>query len=86
MDDLNLDDVVASSRKFIKKRSNGLLLSDEDIDILNLYNIDYLKYKSLSELIFEITRIINDFDGDIVPLEELNIKLGEYNYYHYTNK
>ena len=86
MDDLNLDDAVASSRKFIKKRSNGLLLSDEDIDILNLYNIDYLKYKSLSELIFEITRIINDFDGDIVPLEELNIKLGEYNYYHYTNK
>lgn len=84
--DIELENVVAKEESFLKRRSNGLMLSDEDIQILETYNINYLKYHTLEELIFEITQILNEYSGDIVPLEELNIKLGEYNYYHYTNK
>lgn len=85
-ENINIDDVIASDEKFLKKRKNGLLLSDEDIKILELYNIDYLKFQSLESLIFEISQVLDEYSGDITVLEELNIKLGEYNYYHYTNK
>lgn len=85
-ENINIDDVIASDEKFLKKRKNGLLLSDEDIKILELYDIDYLKFQSLESLIFEISQVLDEYSGDITALEELNIKLGEYNYYHYTNK
>ena len=84
--DMNLDDLIANESKFLKKRTNGLLLSDEDISILEEYEIDYLKFNNLSELIFEITKILNENPGEAFLLEELSIKLGEYNYYNYTNK
>lgn len=83
---LNLDDLIANESKFLKKRTNGLLLSDEDIRILEEYEIEYLKFNNLGELIFEITKVLNENPGDAFLLEELNIKLGEYNYYNYTNK
>lgn len=83
---LNLDDLIANESKFLKKRTNGLLLSDEDISILEEYEIDYLKFNDLEELIFEITKVLNENPGESFLLEELSIKLGEYNYYNYTNK
>lgn len=83
---IDIDDVMSSDKKFLKKRKNGLLLSDEDVKVLELYNIDYLKFQSLESLIFEISQVLDEYSGDITLLEELNIKLGEYNYYHYTNK
>ena len=76
----------ASESSFMKRRENGLMLSDDDIKLLEQYNIDYLKYNTLSELIFEITKVLNESTSEDSLLEELNIKLGEYNYYNYTNK
>lgn len=83
---LDFDDLVASESKFLKRRSNGLLLSDEDIQILEEYKINYLNFNNLEELIFEITKVLNENPSDAFLLEELSIKLGEYNYYNYTNK
>ena len=46
--------------------------------------INYLEYSSLEALIFAISEALDEEENQ--ELEELNIKLGEYNYYNYTNK
>ena len=81
---LNDDEIMGSEKTFLKRRENGLMLSDNDIAILKRNGINYQEYHNLSELIFAITSILEEEEID--DLQELNIKLGEYNYYNYTNK
>ena len=84
--EFNVDDLVNEQKNvFLKKRSNGLLLSDEDIDILKRNGLNYLDYSNIKSLLFAIEEILNE-DSDLVDLEELSLRLGEYNYYNYTNK
>lgn len=84
--EFNIDDLVNEQKNvFLKKRSNGLLLSDEDIDILKRNGLNYLDYSNIKSLLFAIEEILNE-DSDLVDLEELSLRLGEYNYYNYTNK
>ena len=78
------EEIMGNDKTFLKRRSNGLMLSDKDIDILKRNNINYLEYHNLEELIFAISEALDEVSDD--ELEELNIKLGEYNYYNYTNK
>ena len=81
----NVDKLVSEQEtSFLKRRENGMLLSDEDISILERHGINYLEYANLKSLLFAISSVLED-DEDIL-LEELSIKLGEYNYYNYTNK
>ena len=84
--DYNLkdDEIMGTDKTFLKRRENGLLLSDKDIDILKRNGINYLEYNNLQELIFAISEILEDEEID--ELDELDMKLGEYNYYNYTNK
>ena len=69
---------------FIKLRKNDIYLSDSDIKILEKYEINYLNYNNMQELLFDLEEILNNnyVDND---LEELSIKLAEYNYYFRTN-
>lgn len=76
--DMNFD------KKMHKKRDNGLLLSDEQIEILNRYNIDYLKYNNISSLIYEIEEILNEEYNE--ELDKVSGELSEFNYYNNTNK
>lgn len=69
---------------FLKRRSNGLMLSNDMIEILKKNNIDYLKYNNLKELIFDINNILNE--EYIWELEKVLIDLSEIDYYNYTNK
>ena len=41
----------------MKALPNGLMLSQEQIDILKEYNIDYLSCKTLNELIYKVEAI-----------------------------
>ena len=67
-----------------KKRDNGMLLSDYQIEVLKKYDIDYLKYNNISSLIYEIEEILNaDYNED---LDKLSSELAEFNYYNNTNK
>ena len=75
----------ATDDDFLVKRPNGLLLSNNDVSILEKYDIDYNSCKSLGELIFLIEDYLEDSD-ELVDLEELSIKLSEFNYYQNTNK
>lgn len=73
------------TKSFLKKRSNGILLSDEEVNILKKYNIDYERCISTDELIFEIEEYLNE-DSDALDLENLSSRLAEYKYYYETNK
>ena len=81
---LNDDEIMGGDKSFLKRRENGLMLSDNDIEILKRNDINYLEFSSLESLIFKIQESLEEIDDD--ELENLNIKLGEYNYYNYTNK
>lgn len=72
----------------LKQRKNGLLLSDEQIEILKNHNINYEKYNTLSSLIFAIEEYINDVGGymNITDIDELSKQLAEQNYYNNTEK
>lgn len=72
----------------LKTRSNGLLLTDEQIDVLKRHNINYEDYNSIQSLIFKIEEYINDVQGymDITDIDEVSRELSEQNYYNNTNK
>ncbi len=76
---------IYNDRSMIKMRGNGIYLSDNQIEVLKRYSIDYNKYTSLSSLIFDIEEILNE-EADIEDLEEISGKLAELNYYNNTNK
>ena len=69
---------------YLKRRSNGLYLSDNQIEVLRKYDINYEKYTNLNSLIFEIEEILNE--QELEDLEEVSSKLAELNYYNNTNK
>ena len=84
--DLNkLINNVYDDKNMIKMRGNGIYLSDNQIEVLKRYDIDYKKYISLNSLIFEIEEILNN-DVDENDLEEVSSRLSELNYYNNTNK
>lgn len=70
--------------RFIKYNKNNIILTGEQIDILNEYNIDYQTCKSINELIYLIERNIDDDNYE--DLDWLSSTLAEFNYYHNTNK
>lgn len=76
---------VYEDKSFIKNRGNGIYLSDNNIEVLKRYDIDYSKYSSLNNLIFDIEEILN-YEVDIDDLDEVSRKLSELNYYNNTNK
>jgi len=76
---------IYNDKSMIKMRGNGIYLSDNQIEVLKRYDIDYSKYTSLSSLIFDIEEILNE-EADIQDLEEVSGRLAEINYYNYTNK
>lgn len=68
----------------MKKLSNGLYLSQEQVDILKSYNINYLNCSSLNDLIYEVEIAFEETNDDI--LSNLLDVLSERNYYENYNK
>lgn len=72
---------------FLKKRNNGIFLTDTQVNILNQYGINYENYTSLSELIFDLEQYLNnEYSSDNNDLEIVSQELAEMNYYQNTNK
>lgn len=76
---------IYDDKSMIKMRGNGIYLSDNQIEVLKRYDIDYKKYSSLNSLIFEIEEILN-YETTARDLEEISLRLSELNYYNNTNK
>jgi hypothetical protein len=81
---MNVDYDVNPEYTMHKKLSNGISLSQEEIEILDEYEIDYRNAKSLNDLINKIQFIADDVDDDI--LYNLLDVLAERNYYENTQK
>ena len=81
---LSDDEIMGNDKTFLKRRENGLMLSDNDIEILERNGINYLEATNLESLIFMIEEALSEEENE--ELDSLNIKLGEYNYYNYTEK
>ena len=87
-EELNIDELVQNvydDKSMIKMKGNGIYLSDNQVQILKRYGIDYNKYVSLESLIFDIEQILNE-ETNIEDLEEVSKRLSELNYYNNTNK
>lgn len=83
---MNFDSIVDDiNRNMGKVRENGLVLSDEQVEILKRYEFDYRKYSNLSSLIYDIEYYLNEC-SDAEDLEWLSSSLSEINYYNNTNK
>ena len=82
MDNIDID--INPSYTMMKTLPNGLSLSQEQMDILDEYNIDYLSCKSLNELIYKIEHVYDETDDDV--LNNLLDILSERDYYENYNK
>lgn len=74
------------TKSFLQKRNNGILLSDEEVQILENYKIPYQNCTSTDELIFKIEEYLNDEVVDADDLENLSSRLSEFKYYYETRK
>lgn len=64
---------------------HGIMLTNQEIEVLNRYQIPYQKCISLKEIIFEIEEVIPDLD-DSEELDYISSLLAERDYYQNTNK
>lgn len=84
MDLSKLEVEINPDYTMMKKISNGLYLSQEQIDIFKSYNINYLKCTSLNDLIYEVEIAFEETNDDV--LNNLLDILSERNYYENYNK
>lgn len=79
-----LNNIDFDNNKLIKV-NNNLYLTNNQIDILKRYDIDYETSNSLRDLMIKIENVL-DYEEDIPELIDLLDKLSERNYYEFTNK
>lgn len=75
-----------NEKSMLKNRGNGIYMSDNEITILEKYNISYENCTSLEELIFKIENYLNSSSEVLEDLEGISQRLSEFQYYNYTNK
>lgn len=74
----NIDNVL------LKRRDNGFLLSDYQVEVLKRNGFDYNNYASINELLFDIEDYLNnEFDQE---LDLISSELAELIYYKDTKK
>lgn len=81
-DDIDVE--INPDYTMMKKVNGNLYLSEEQMEILKSYNIDYMKFSNLKDLIHELMEEIEENDDDV--LENLLDVLSERDYYENYNK
>ena len=69
---------------FLKDVGNGIYLKESEEKVLNTYEIDYKSCMNTNDLIFKIEEYLNEQENE--ELEQISLRLSEFNYYHNTNK
>ena len=85
--EISIADAIKFSNQdelLLKRRENNLLLSDYQVSVLNRNGIDYNKFSSVKELLFEIENCLDDYFDD--ELDLVSSQLSEYIYYNETKK
>ena len=75
--------ILPEMNSWLLPRENGMLLSDYQIDVLARNGIDYLKYGTISEILYTINEILDKQENE--ELEDVAKKLDESNYYRNVN-
>ena len=73
-------DYLPNNDSWLKKRSNNMILSDYQINTLQKSGIDYTKYKTVSQILFDINEILDEEDDE--ELEIVAKQIDEANYYN----
>lgn len=88
--EIDIDDILNSynfEKDMHNDYGNGIILTENNISILNKYNFDYKKYSSIKALLFDVEEYLNDNgDADNDDLDFLASELAERNYYQNVNK
>lgn len=84
MDLSNIEVEINPEYTTMKKVNSGLYLSQEQMDILESFNIDYRRFNNLSDLICEIEIVAEEVDDDVI-FNLLDI-LSERDYYENFKK
>ena len=69
---------------FYKRTKHGLMLNNEQKEILKKYNFDYDSYTSLESLLFDIESVLQEESYE--DLESVSKTLSEIYYYYHMNK
>lgn len=88
--DYNIDEIVSGldfkSSQFANVKS-GLLLTNNEVRVLDKYNIDYNSCSSLKEVLSLIDEVLNyDEVLDFEELDSVSLSIAERDYYQNTNK
>ena len=70
--------------KYFHKKIGNLYLSQAEMDILKINEIDYEKYNNIKLLIYEIEEVLESNYSE--ELEWVLNELSEFDYYNNTNK
>ena len=85
--EVSIDDAIKISNYedlLLKRRDNNILLSDYQVSVLKRNGIDFNKFGSIRELMFEIENYLDEeFDEE---LDLVSSQLSEYIYYNETKK
>ena len=87
MKEYNIEKLVSEinfNDNFIGYNNKGIILTNREIEVLKRNNIEYQKYSSISELLYEIDDVISERDDEELELVATNIS--ERNYYLNTKK
>lgn len=79
-----LTNEINFEENFVGYNQKGIVLTNKEIDVLKRNEIDYEKYTSVSELLYDIDEILNYTDDE--ELEVVSENISERNYYLNTNK
>ena len=82
-----MDEYIKSldvTKDFMHDVGNGIMLNNNEEEILKRVGINYKSCSSVSDLLFRIEDYLIDYEDD--ELEMLSSRLSEFNYYNNTNK
>ena len=86
----NIDEIISSldfKSSKLNNLSNGLVLTNNEIDVLNKYNIKYKSCSSLKEVLMLIDEKFNDEEVDNPDeLDSVSASIAERDYYQNSNK
>ena len=86
----NIDEIIYSldfKSSKINNLSNGLVLTNNEIDVLNKYNIKYKSCSSLKEVLMLIDEKFNYEEVDNPDeLDSVSASIAERDYYQNSNK
>lgn len=86
----NIDEIISSldfKSSKLNNLSNGLVLTNNEIDVLNKYNIKYKSCSSLKEVLMLIDEKFNYEEvDDPDELDSVSASIAERDYYQNSNK